>query len=174
MLEELEGRLTGMAQQGEHITLQVLPLEGVWKHTPDAKCLVALTLYRALQEDGKLGAASAFISQNDTDEEEGGQQVVGVGGDDDAGSGGPVLEGMDSDGEDSLDIDLGDFVHTKDEMLVDRSTASPNSGGNASPTAAAAAGRLRTRSEKGRLVALSDLKAEAMAWSTDSVSMPLS
>eukprot|EP00443_Scrippsiella_acuminata_P043679 CAMPEP_0115200614 /NCGR_PEP_ID=MMETSP0270-20121206/17210_1 /TAXON_ID=71861 /ORGANISM="Scrippsiella trochoidea, Strain CCMP3099" /LENGTH=572 /DNA_ID=CAMNT_0002614019 /DNA_START=135 /DNA_END=1854 /DNA_ORIENTATION=- len=47
-LESLQGRLTGVAEEGEHIKLQIIPLGDLWKMSPDAKALGALCLYRRL------------------------------------------------------------------------------------------------------------------------------
>ena len=45
VLSELQGRLTGLVTEGEHITLQIIPLSDWWKTTPDAKALGALELF---------------------------------------------------------------------------------------------------------------------------------
>merc|ERR1711948_126172 len=47
-LENLQGRLTGVAEEGELINLQIIPLDDLWKVSPDAKALGALCLYTRL------------------------------------------------------------------------------------------------------------------------------
>eukprot|EP01029_Cantina_marsupialis_P029244 TRINITY_DN779995_c0_g1_i1.p1 TRINITY_DN779995_c0_g1~~TRINITY_DN779995_c0_g1_i1.p1 ORF type:complete len:271 (-),score=82.74 TRINITY_DN779995_c0_g1_i1:59-799(-) len=44
-LAELQGKCTGLRDHGEMITLEVVPLENLWRSTPDAKTLSALFLY---------------------------------------------------------------------------------------------------------------------------------
>jgi len=44
-IRELEGKLTGVVEQGEYIKLKVLPLEDLWKETCDVKALCSLYLY---------------------------------------------------------------------------------------------------------------------------------
>jgi hypothetical protein len=58
VLDQLEGRLTGLAEEGEVIKLHILPLKDVWRASPDAKCLAALTLYRELQAEGVINGAT--------------------------------------------------------------------------------------------------------------------
>jgi ADP-sugar diphosphatase len=48
-LEELRGRLGGLVDHGEAITLQVVRLEDVWRVTSDCKTLSALILYEKLR-----------------------------------------------------------------------------------------------------------------------------
>ncbi|KAI7870005.1 hypothetical protein BDF14DRAFT_1721943 [Spinellus fusiger] len=52
----LQGRLGGVWEQGENITLKIVSLEDAWKHSPDAKLLSSLALYDALKREGKLDA----------------------------------------------------------------------------------------------------------------------
>ena len=54
VLSELQGRLTGLLAEGEHIKLQIIPLEDLWKSTPDAKALGALALFDCLRAQGML------------------------------------------------------------------------------------------------------------------------
>lgn len=54
VLQELQGRLTGLLSEGEHIKLQIIPLNELWHTTPDAKALSALSLFHSLREQGKL------------------------------------------------------------------------------------------------------------------------
>ncbi|KAI8979373.1 hypothetical protein BDF20DRAFT_869154 [Mycotypha africana] len=48
-VEKLEGKLTGLRDQGESITLKLVNLEDAWKHSPDVKLLSSLALYNALK-----------------------------------------------------------------------------------------------------------------------------
>lgn len=54
MIKELEGRLTGLREEGERIKLHIVPLADAWKISPDAKLLSALQLFAMLQAEGKL------------------------------------------------------------------------------------------------------------------------
>eukprot|EP00729_Bicosta_minor_P001380 gene1380-19822_t len=54
VLKELEGRLTGLRQEGERIKLHIVPLEDCWKMTPDVKALSCLALYDRLLLAGKI------------------------------------------------------------------------------------------------------------------------
>ena len=54
-IEGLQGRLTGLRQEGEKITLKIVPLEDLWKvGFRDAKTLSAWALYNGLRGAGKL------------------------------------------------------------------------------------------------------------------------
>ena len=54
-LKEWQGKLTGLRERGEKITLMLCPLEDLWKTgARDAKCLGALALYEGLRRAGKL------------------------------------------------------------------------------------------------------------------------
>lgn len=54
-LKEWEGRLTGLREEGEKITLKLVRLEDMWREgARDAKALTAWALYAALKKDGKL------------------------------------------------------------------------------------------------------------------------
>ncbi|KAI8646000.1 hypothetical protein BD408DRAFT_429156 [Parasitella parasitica] len=48
-ISELEGKLTGLRDQGESITLKLVCMEDAWKSSPDAKLLSSLALYDALK-----------------------------------------------------------------------------------------------------------------------------
>ncbi|RDW66705.1 hypothetical protein BP5796_09454 [Coleophoma crateriformis] len=54
-LKEWTGRLTGLRDEGEKITLKLVKLEDLWKEgARDAKALCAWALYEGLKKDGKL------------------------------------------------------------------------------------------------------------------------
>ncbi|KAJ5104873.1 hypothetical protein NUU61_002220 [Penicillium alfredii] len=54
-IETLQGKLTGLRQHGEKITLKVVPLEDLWKEgVRDGKTLAAWALYRGLKQEGKI------------------------------------------------------------------------------------------------------------------------
>lgn len=53
-IDALEGKLTGLREHGEAITLKVVKLEDAWKLSPDAKLLSSLALLDALKRNGKL------------------------------------------------------------------------------------------------------------------------
>lgn len=53
-LESLRGKATGNMQENEMITLEVVPLEELWRRAPDAKTLCALHLYERLRSAGVL------------------------------------------------------------------------------------------------------------------------
>ena len=54
-MREWQGKLTGLRDHGEKITLTLCPLERLWwQGGRDAKALVAWALYRGLKEEGKL------------------------------------------------------------------------------------------------------------------------
>jgi len=55
--EQLNGyqdKLTGVIEEGEVISLKVVPLDDLWLHAPDAKALSALYLYNKLMETGVI------------------------------------------------------------------------------------------------------------------------
>jgi len=52
-LESLQGKLTGVAAQGEMITLKIVPLAKLWREAPDAKALAALYLYQKFLAEEK-------------------------------------------------------------------------------------------------------------------------
>ncbi|KAF2767192.1 hypothetical protein EJ03DRAFT_158961 [Teratosphaeria nubilosa] len=54
-LQEFQGKLTGLRDEGEKITLKVVRLQDLWKEgARDAKTLAALALYQGLKGDGKI------------------------------------------------------------------------------------------------------------------------
>ncbi|KAJ5948846.1 hypothetical protein N7454_002153 [Penicillium verhagenii] len=54
-IEELQGKLTGERDEGEKITLKVVPLENLWKEgLRDGKTLAAWALYQGLLKEGKI------------------------------------------------------------------------------------------------------------------------
>lgn len=54
-IEGLQGRLSGLRQEGEKITLKVVPLEDLWKEgLRDGKTLAAWALYRGLKQEGRI------------------------------------------------------------------------------------------------------------------------
>jgi len=53
-LADMQGRLHGVASEGELIKLEVIPLADLWKKSPDAKALGALCLHDNLIAEGKI------------------------------------------------------------------------------------------------------------------------
>lgn len=54
-IEGLQGRLSGLRQEGEKITLKVVPLESLWKEgLRDGKTLAAWALYKGLKQEGRI------------------------------------------------------------------------------------------------------------------------
>ncbi|KAF9962354.1 hypothetical protein BGZ70_008071 [Mortierella alpina] len=53
-LQALEGRLGGLRDHGENISLALVDLKDAYKVAPDAKLLSALALFHALKADGKI------------------------------------------------------------------------------------------------------------------------
>lgn len=54
-IEGLQGKLTGLRDHGEKITLKVVPLEDLWKEgLRDGKTLAAWALYQGLKEAGEI------------------------------------------------------------------------------------------------------------------------
>ena len=54
-LKEWSGKLTGLREHGEKITLKLCRLENVWREGGrDAKALAAWALYEGLREEGKI------------------------------------------------------------------------------------------------------------------------
>ena len=49
-LKSLEGKCTGLAEEGEKITLKLIPLGELWCFTTDSKALCALCLYQNLKK----------------------------------------------------------------------------------------------------------------------------
>ncbi|OAD78918.1 hypothetical protein PHYBLDRAFT_185390 [Phycomyces blakesleeanus NRRL 1555(-)] len=50
-INELEGKLTGLRDHGENITLKLVDLKDAWKCAPDSKLLSTLALYDALKRE---------------------------------------------------------------------------------------------------------------------------
>jgi ADP-sugar diphosphatase len=54
-LQEWTGRLTGLREQGEKITLRLVPLKALWREAArDVKALSAWSLYSGLRAEGKI------------------------------------------------------------------------------------------------------------------------
>jgi diketogulonate reductase-like aldo/keto reductase len=53
-LDEMRGRLQGLREHGEFITLKVVPMEDVWRVSGDAKAMISLFLLDQLRREGKL------------------------------------------------------------------------------------------------------------------------
>ena len=54
-LKEWQGKLTGLREHGEKITLMLCPLEQLWKFGGrDAKALAGYALYQGLRSEGKI------------------------------------------------------------------------------------------------------------------------
>jgi ADP-sugar diphosphatase len=54
-IQELEGKLTGLRDEGEKITLKLVKLQDVWKYGGrDGKTLAAMALYSGLKAEGKI------------------------------------------------------------------------------------------------------------------------
>ncbi|EAL71818.1 hypothetical protein DDB_G0271376 [Dictyostelium discoideum AX4] len=53
-IDELQHKLTGCLDENESITLNIVPLEDLWKKSHDGKTLSALYLYEKLLKDNKL------------------------------------------------------------------------------------------------------------------------
>jgi ADP-sugar diphosphatase len=54
-LKQWEGKLTGLREEGEKITLKLVKLEDLWKAgRRDAKALSALALYQGLKTEGAI------------------------------------------------------------------------------------------------------------------------
>lgn len=54
IIEQLQGKETGLREHGELIKLCVVPYEKLWCTTADAKVLAALTLYEMAKRGGLL------------------------------------------------------------------------------------------------------------------------
>jgi len=62
-LADLQGKCTGVIEQGELITLKVIPLEKLWQETPDSKALCCLYLYEQLKLSGDIPMGMTTISK---------------------------------------------------------------------------------------------------------------
>jgi ADP-sugar diphosphatase len=80
VISELQGRLTGLLSEGEHIKLQIIPLSDLWKISPDAKALSAIALRDYLQMHHKLpeGRSKALsVRELSTDDSDAGFRLDG-------------------------------------------------------------------------------------------------
>jgi ADP-sugar diphosphatase len=53
-MQKLQGAATGNIEEGEVITLDLIPLDELWRRTPDGKTLAAILLYEKLLAQGKI------------------------------------------------------------------------------------------------------------------------
>lgn len=54
-LKEWTGKLTGLRDHGEKITLKLVPMGDLWREgSRDAKCLAAVALWEGLRREGRL------------------------------------------------------------------------------------------------------------------------
>jgi len=53
-LDEWRGKLTGLRDHGEKITLKVVRLRDLWKETADGKALAAVALYEGLRRESRI------------------------------------------------------------------------------------------------------------------------
>lgn len=54
-IDDMQGRLTGLRQENEKITLKLVPLQDLWKEgLRDGKTLSAWAIYNGLKREGKL------------------------------------------------------------------------------------------------------------------------
>jgi ADP-sugar diphosphatase len=53
-LNEWRGKLTGLREHGERITLKVVRLCDLWRETVDAKALCAVALWDGLKREGRV------------------------------------------------------------------------------------------------------------------------
>ncbi|KAF3935008.1 hypothetical protein ABW20_dc0102203 [Dactylellina cionopaga] len=53
-LEQWKGKLTGLRDKGERITLKIVRFDELWKTTRDTKALCAWGLWKGLMEEGRL------------------------------------------------------------------------------------------------------------------------
>jgi hypothetical protein len=54
-LGEWAGKLTGLREHGEKITLKLVRMQDLWKEgARDAKCLAAVALWEGLRREGKI------------------------------------------------------------------------------------------------------------------------
>ncbi|KAF3904235.1 hypothetical protein ABW21_db0208493 [Orbilia brochopaga] len=53
-LDQWKGKLTGLRDKGERITLKIVKFEDLWKATRDTKALCAWALWKGLKEAGRL------------------------------------------------------------------------------------------------------------------------
>lgn len=60
-LEQMKGKLTGLNDHGEYITLRIVPMENMWKVSCDNKVICALFLAEQLRKEGKLPAVGGGL-----------------------------------------------------------------------------------------------------------------
>ncbi len=53
-LDKIHGRIAGKAEEGEHIRVEVVPLDQVWQVSSDPKLLGSLCLYDRLKASGRI------------------------------------------------------------------------------------------------------------------------
>mmetsp|Transcript_24908 Transcript_24908/g.37851 ORF Transcript_24908/g.37851 Transcript_24908/m.37851 type:complete len:282 (-) Transcript_24908:325-1170(-) len=53
-LNDMQGRLEGNREEGEHIQLHIVPYDDAWKYCGDSKLLSAMFLYEKLRQKGKI------------------------------------------------------------------------------------------------------------------------
>ena len=61
-LQDMRGRLQGLRDHGEFITLRVVPIADVWKISSDAKAMISLFLLDRLRREGKLPPAGELAT----------------------------------------------------------------------------------------------------------------
>ena len=67
-LEWLKGKTTGLRDEGENITLKLVPLSRAWRELGrDAKALAALALYENLKREGKIPPMPEEIEEEPAD-----------------------------------------------------------------------------------------------------------
>jgi len=54
IIQQLQGRKTGLREHGEFIKVHVVPYTQLWRSTPDGKVLMAIALYEMAKRDGML------------------------------------------------------------------------------------------------------------------------
>lgn len=54
IIEQLQGKKTGLHEHGEIIKVRVVPYEKLWRSTADAKALMAIALYEMANKQGLL------------------------------------------------------------------------------------------------------------------------
>lgn len=57
IIEQLQGKETGLHDHGEFIKVRVVPYSNLWRCTPDAKVLMAVALYEMAKKEGLLPQA---------------------------------------------------------------------------------------------------------------------
>ncbi|KAF1961719.1 hypothetical protein CC80DRAFT_435988 [Byssothecium circinans] len=78
-LDELRGRATGLRQEGEIITVKVVPFRELWREgSRDGKALAALGLYYSLREEGMLPEWPGRPTEEDGEAVDGGRRGAGV------------------------------------------------------------------------------------------------